>query len=205
MSRLIGRFSRLAGRWSGDGSRALVTLTVVVAALTGCGSALAATAPGPIAPSYLFSIPSASGSLTGANDQHLTLRLTGTRDHLTRFSDRPVLQSLVVANVDFARRFKHFAGARSNAVLTYTRSGRQIPVSIVLSIGQPRWDAHRHTWTFAASRIHKGGGNVPGADIYVKPRAIPDTPGLHPRRAPDRRPQKLRPTSLPALRELRKR
>jgi uncharacterized protein YjbI with pentapeptide repeats len=173
MSRLIGRFSGVARRRSRGGSRALATLTVVVAALTGCGSALAATAPGPIGPSYLFSIPSASGSLTGADDQHLTLRLTGTRDHLTRFSDGPVLQSLVLANLDFARRFTHFASARSNAVLTYTRSGRQIPVSITLTIGQPRWDAHRRTWTFAASRIHEAGGSVPAANIYVEPRVTP--------------------------------
>ena len=173
MSRLIGRFSWAARRWSRAGSRALVTLTVVVAALTGCCSALAATTPGPVAPSYLFSIPSASGSLTGADDQHLTLRLTGTRDHLTRFSDRPVLQSLVIANVAFARRFRHFVRSRSNAVLTYTQSGSQIPVSTVLTVDRPRWDARRHTWTFSASRIGKRGRNAPGANIYVKPAAIP--------------------------------
>jgi uncharacterized protein YjbI with pentapeptide repeats len=172
MSRLTRRFRWVSGRRSRDRSRALVTLTVVVAALTGCSSALAAATPGPVAPSYLFSIPSASGSLTGADDQHLTLRLTGTRGYLTRFSDRPVPQSLVVANVAFARRFTHFASSRSNAVLTYTQSGRQIPVSIVLTIGQPRWDVRHHSWTFSASRIRKRADNA-GTDIYVKAPPIP--------------------------------
>jgi hypothetical protein len=52
-------------------------LIVAVAGLIGCGSALAAGTPRPpAAASYLFSIPTASGSLSGPNDQHLTLRLT---------------------------------------------------------------------------------------------------------------------------------
>ncbi len=60
----------------GGGSRALVTLTVAVLALIGCSSALAASTARPPAPSDLFSVSTPSGSLTAANDQHLTLRLT---------------------------------------------------------------------------------------------------------------------------------
>jgi Pentapeptide repeats (8 copies) len=175
MIRLAGRFRAVGGRTRHvTGGDLLAALTVAVAALTGGGSALAATTPGPIALSYLFSVPAASGSLTGPNDQHLTLRLTGTRDYLSRFTDRPLRQAFVVANVDFARRFKHyFASSRPNAVLTYTRSGGQIPVSIGLTIGQPRWDAHHHTWTFPATRIRKHTDNLPGTTIHIKPPLIP--------------------------------
>jgi uncharacterized protein YjbI with pentapeptide repeats len=162
---------RLAGRFTA------VAAAVAVAALTGGGSALAATTSGPVALSYLFSVPAASGSLTGPNDQHLRLRLTGAPNYLSRFTDRPLSQAFVVANVDFVGRFKHyFANSRPNAVLTYTRSGGQIPVSIGLTIGQPRWDAHHHTWTFAATRIRQQTENLPGTTVHITAPLI-STPG----------------------------
>jgi hypothetical protein len=149
MNPLIGGFRAVA-------ALATLTVAVAVAALTGCSSVLAATSGEPIAASTLFSIPTASGSLTGANDQHLTLRLTGTRDYLTRFTDRPLPQAFVVINGDFARRFKQYAaGSRPGAVLTFTRADGRIPVSIELTVRRPRWDAHRRTWSFAATRIRK--------------------------------------------------
>ena len=158
---------------SRGGRRALVTLTIVLAALVGCGSALAAAPRPPAAASYLFSIPTASGSLTGHDDRHLTLRLTHARDYLTRFTARPLRQAYVVANVDFARRFKsYFATSDPNAVLTYTPPGTQIPVSIVLTIRHPRWDAARHTWTFSATRIRKQPDNLPGTTIHITPPHI---------------------------------
>jgi hypothetical protein len=147
MNRLIGGFRAVA---------AGAALTVAVAALTGCSSALAATTDEPIAAISMFSIPTASGSLTGANDQHLTLRLTGTRGHLTRFTDRPLPQAFVVTNGDFVRRFKQYAaGSRPSAVLTFTRPDGRIPVSIELTVRRPRWDARDRTWAFAATRIRK--------------------------------------------------
>jgi hypothetical protein len=77
-----------------------------VAALFACSPAVCGAPTRSAAPQYLFSIPSASGSLIGPSDKHLTLRLTGTRNYLTRFTDRPLRQAFVVANGDFARRFK---------------------------------------------------------------------------------------------------
>ena len=68
--------------------RALALLGVAMGGLIGGDSAIAAASPRALTPSYLFSIPTASGSLAGRNDRHLTLRLTGTRDYLTRFTDR---------------------------------------------------------------------------------------------------------------------
>ena len=154
-------------------SLALAILTVAAGALLGCSSALAAGTPRPPAPSYLFSIPSASGSLTGHGDRHLKLRLTRTRNYLTRFTDRPLRQAFVVANVDFARRFKtYFSGDAPNAVLTYARPGSRIPVSIVLTVRHPRWNARHRTWTFSATRIRKQPDNSPGTTVHIKPPSI---------------------------------
>jgi uncharacterized protein YjbI with pentapeptide repeats len=154
--------------------RRLAAFTVGLGALLACGSAVAASTTRPAVPHYLFSVPTATGSLTGPNDHHLTLRLTRARDYLTRFTDRPLRQAAVVANVDFARRFHgYFTGSNPNAVLTYTPHGAQIPVSIVLTIGQPRWNAQHFTWTFPATRIRKKPDHLPGTTIHIKPPLIP--------------------------------
>ena len=128
MIRLIGRPKAV--------SIPCAALCVIAVALIGSNSAMAATTAPAVSPGYLFSIPTAAGSLTGRSDAHLTLRMSGARDYLTRFTDRPLRQAFVVANVNFAKRFKgYFARSRPNAVLTYTPHGSQIPVSIVLTIG----------------------------------------------------------------------
>jgi hypothetical protein len=168
---VLPRGPNLRRLWSRHGSRSLSVLTVVVAALIGCASATAA--PRAAGPSYLFSIPTASGSLIGPNDRHLTLRMTDARDYLTRFTDHPLRQAFVVANGDFAKRFKrYFEGSDPNAVLTYTPPGAHIPVSIVLTLGQPRWDARHHTWTFPAARIRKQPDNLPGSTVHIRPPLI---------------------------------
>jgi uncharacterized protein YjbI with pentapeptide repeats len=169
--------------------QAIAGLAVVGCALLACGPAMAAGTPAPPssppgprfsspsaeAPQYLFSIPTASGSLIGRSDKHLTLRLIGARRYLTRFTDRPLREAFVVANVAFARRFHgYFASSEPNAVLTYTPPGAQIPVSIVLTIGQPRWNARHHTWTFPATRIRKKPDNLPGTTVHIKPPYIPN-------------------------------
>jgi hypothetical protein len=146
-----------------------------MAAMFACSSAVAASATRAAPAHYLFSIPSASGSLTGPNDQHLTLRLTDARRYLTRFTDRPLRQATVVANVDFSRRFKgYFVSGEPNAVLTYTARGSQIPVSIVLTLGAPRWNAKRFTWTFPATRIRKQSDTLNGTAIHIQPPVIPN-------------------------------
>ena len=150
-------------------------LAVGMAAMFSCSSALAARTTRPTVPQYLFSIPSGSGSLTGPNDRHLTLRLSDARRYLTRFTDRPLRQAAVVANVDFARRFRgYFGSVKPNAVLTYTPRGSQIPVSVVLTIGAPRWNAKRFTWTFLATRIRKRPDNLPGTTVHIPPPLIPN-------------------------------
>lgn len=151
-------------------------LAVGVAALIAGSSASAATIPSPpSAVGYLFSIPTAAGSLRGPNDQHLTLSLIGTRDYLTRFTDRPLREAYVLADGTFVKRFRGFFGAvKPNAVLTYTPPGSAIPVSIVLTVGQPRWNASRATWTFPATRIRKQPDDLPGARVQIKPTLVPN-------------------------------
>ena len=112
--------------------RVLTVLAVCLATLLapGCGGSDDTTRRP--APAYLFSIEAGSGSLTKRADNHLTLRLIGARDYLTQFTDRPLRQAFVVANVDFARRFAgYFPSSKPNAVLAYTPRGAQIPASIV--------------------------------------------------------------------------
>jgi hypothetical protein len=170
---LTGKDEARRRGWRAYLSRAMAAFVATVAALLVASSTLfAATAP-PKQVNYLWSIPSASGSLTGRNDHHLTLRLVGVRDYLTRFTDRPVRRAYVVVNVDFVRRFKrYFADAKPNAVLSFTQPGHRIPTDIVLQIGQPRWHPKTSTLTFPAVRILKREDNLPDTTVHIKPPLI---------------------------------
>ena len=122
---------------------------------------------------YLWSIPSASGSLTGPDNRHLVLRLVGVRGYLTRFTDRPVRTAFVVANADFVRRFKrYFADAKPNAVLSFSKDGNTIPTEIVLEIGQPQWNPKTSTFTFPTVRIPRREDDLPGTTVRIKPPLI---------------------------------
>ena len=155
------------------GAIAAFGLTVAML-LVASSTPFAATAPRRQV-NFLWSIPSASGSLTGPNDRHLVLRLVGMRNYLTRFTDRPVRQAFVVANVDFVRRFKrYFADARPNAVLSFSQRGHRIPTQIVLKIGHPRWNPKTSTLTFRAVRILKREDDLPDATVHIKPPLIPN-------------------------------
>jgi hypothetical protein len=133
---------------------------------------LAATAPRRQV-NYLWSIPSASGSLRGPDDRHLVLRLVGMRRYMTRFTDRPVRRAFVVANVDFVRRFtRYFAHAKPNAVLSFSRRGHRIPRQIVLKIGHPRWHPKSSSMTFRAVRIRRKEDDLPDATVHIKPPMI---------------------------------
>ena len=144
------------------------------------GVAMSVAQPGQVAAGtarrqvhFLWSIPSASGSLTGPNDRHLVLRLVGVRNYLTRFTDRPVRRAFVVANVDFVRRFKrYFADAKPNVVLSFSQHGHRIPTEIVLQIRHPRWDPKTSTLTFRAVRILKREDNLPDTTVHIKPPLI---------------------------------
>jgi hypothetical protein len=160
--------------------RTIVVLPLCAAALiaSSCGGDSADEGPPPA--SFLFSIPAASGSLRGPSDDALTLRLAGTRNYLTQFSDRPLREAFVIANVDFVRLFpRYFPGSEPNAVLTYTPQDARIPISVVLTIGAPHWNASRSTWTIPARRIRKQADNLPGSTVQIAPPAIPNPRSLH--------------------------
>lgn len=179
MIRLPARFARLVSRHRRviAAAVAAAALGVAVAVLISSGSAMTSTTyRPPSAASYLFSIPTSSGSLTAANGRrHLTLRLTGAREYLTRFTDRPLREAFVVANTEFVSRYNtYFAASNPNAVLTYTATGDRVPVSIVLTIAEPRWNAQQRTWTFSATRIRKQLDTLPGTTVHIKPPFIPN-------------------------------
>ncbi|HEX5193705.1 MAG TPA: hypothetical protein VFW09_12955 [Solirubrobacteraceae bacterium] len=160
-------------RW--DAGRRLLTALELVLLASGVvvGQAGAATVAPASAARYVFSIPTVSGSLRARGDRHLTLKLVVNRNYLTRFTERPLRRAFRVANVDFARRFKcYFGKSGPNAVLTYTPRGSRNPASIVLTVGQPRWNAKRATWTFPATRIRKQPDNLPGTTVQNKPPLI---------------------------------
>ena len=165
-------------RWYGQVKRPLalvVAIAASLAALTAGTSTPSAATPARQQLNYMWAIPSVSGSLTGPNDQHLTLRLAGVRDYLTRFTDRPVRNASVVANVDFVRRFKHyFADSNPNAVLSYSLTGKAIPTAVVLELGQPRWDPKTASLTFPAKRIPHMEDNLPDTTVHIKPPFIPN-------------------------------
>ena len=165
-------------RWYGQVKRPLALVAAIaasVAALTAGTSALSAATPARLQLNYMWAIPSASGSLTGPNDQHLTLRLVGVRDYLTRFTDRPVRKAYVVANVDFVRRFNsYFADSKPNAVLSYSLRGKAIPTAVVLELGQPRWDPKTASLTFPARRIPHMEDDLPDTTVHIKPPFIPN-------------------------------
>ncbi len=163
-------------RWYRQVKRPLVlvvAITASLAALTAGTSTLSVATPARQQLNFMWAIPSASGSLIGPNDQHLTLRLVGVRDYLTRFTDRPVRNAFVVANVDFVRRFKsYFAGSNPNAVLSYSLGAKAIPTAIVLELGQPRWDPKTASLTFPAKRIPRMEDNLPDTTVHIKPPFI---------------------------------
>jgi hypothetical protein len=176
------RWDRREGRRRGRGRPTMALLwprgAIAAFGLTvGVLLIVSSTLPAATAPAqqinYLWSIPSASGSLTGPGDRHLTLRLVGVRDYLTRFTDRPVRRANVVANADFTRRFKrYFADAKPNAVLSFSEDGNSIPTEIVLKIGQPQWHPKTSTLTFPAVRVPRREDDLPDTTVHIKPPLI---------------------------------
>jgi hypothetical protein len=48
----------------------------------------------------------------------------------------------------------------------------------VLTIGAPRWNGKRSTWTFPATRIRKKPDNLPGTTVHIRPPLIPNPRGF---------------------------
>lgn len=156
--------------------------------LTGCSADLTTSAEGADgdavaqvstedtgATTYLWVQTASGGTLLGSGDD-LTLTLEGVPDHLTRFTDRPMHDAYVVAPEDTARRWTEFFDtAAPNATLSYTVEGSDVPQIIVLTLGQPVYDADAATMTYPATRVAVTPDDLPDTTRHIDPPVV-DTP-----------------------------
>lgn len=123
---------------------------------------------------FLFAQDAAGGSLRGPDDQHLTLKLTGVRDWVTRFDDRPVRAGATVDLRDFLARWKgRFAKSPPNAVLSFRVAGDTRPRDMVLELRDPHYDRATATLTYSARRIRRTTDTLPGTRHTDKPVVYP--------------------------------
>ena len=131
--------------------------------------ALAAPDPNPI--NLLFVEEAAGGTLTGPDDQHLTLTLKVLRDYVTTYSDRPIRAASLMPNQQFVDMWhNYFRTSPPNAVLSIKDSNikdnrdirRQggvspaiVPISLVLTLSNPKLAADQKSITYEAKRILK--------------------------------------------------
>ena len=131
--------------------------------------ALAAPDPNPI--NLLFVEEAAGGTLTGPDDQHLTLTLKGLRDYVTSYSDRPIRAASLMPNQQFVDMWhNYFRTSPPNAVLSIKDSNIKdiraikqqggvspaiVPISLVLTLSNPKLAADQKSVTYQAKRILK--------------------------------------------------
>ena len=131
--------------------------------------ALAAPDPNPI--TLLFVEEAAGGTLTGPDDQHLTLTLKGLRDYVTSYSDRPIRAASLMPNQQFVDMWhNYFRTSPPNAVLSIKDSNIKdiraikqqggvspaiVPISLVLTLSNPKLAADQKSVTYQAKRILK--------------------------------------------------
>lgn len=148
---------------------ALVAVAVAVAALAACAgssppprsgsSSSGSPAPSPQA-SYLWSVTSAGGRIEGVGadtgNEDLTLVMTGLRDYVTQFPDRPLREAYAVPTQQLVDRWSEwFATSPPNAVLSFVAGDDPNPRVVVLELGQPTYDPGAATLTFPARHIHR--------------------------------------------------
>ena len=124
--------------------------------------------------SYLFSQTAAGGSLRGTDERELTLTLSGVRDRVTRFTDRPARKAQTVDVRDFLARWDaRFAVAPPNAVLSYRSPAERAPRELVLELRNPRYDRAARTMTYDARRIPETTDRIPGTKHPRRPVVQP--------------------------------
>lgn len=161
----------------------VAAVAVALPALAGCSTDLATAAPAAAGASaqeldrFLWVQTAQSGTLTGPDEQHLTLVLQGVPDHLVRFTDRPDRESYLVAPEDTARRWPELFGDDGpNAALSVTAEPGDPaaePVVIVLTLGQPVYDPAAATMTYPAARIVDAPDDLPDASRPIDVDATP--------------------------------
>ena len=131
--------------------------------------ALAAPDPNPI--NLLFVEEAAGGTLTGPDDQHLTLTLKVLRDYVTTYSDRPIRAASLMPNQQFVDMWhNYFRTSPPNAVLSIKDSNIKdiraikqqggvspaiVPISLVLTLSNPKLAADQKSITYEAKRVFK--------------------------------------------------
>ncbi|MCX6434320.1 MAG: hypothetical protein NTX29_16640 [Actinobacteria bacterium] len=136
-------------------SIALLSLLTTLGLLaSGCSTPPDTTSPAPV--SYLWVVNSEGGTITGSGDENLTLTLTGVREYVTQFADRPVRHAYVLSTMDFENRWADwFSPVTPNAVLSFTEPASPMPASIVLEVTDPVYDESARTLSFTATRLHR--------------------------------------------------
>ena len=132
----------------------LALLTTLGLLTTGCSTPADTTSQAPV--SYLWVVNSEGGTIAGSGDTGLTLTLTGVRDYVTQFADRPVRHAYVLSTLDFENRWADwFSPVTPNAVLSFTEPASPMPASIVLEVTDPVYDESARTLSFTATRLHR--------------------------------------------------
>jgi len=128
--------------------------SAILMALALASPMIIAATPAPTPVSWLFVEEAGGGTITGPDDEHLTLTLTHLRNYVTAFTDRPIRTTTAVPNPLFFQKYPEmFAGDPPNAVLSYSKAHSIQPISLVLTLSNPRFDAIHKTVKYDAVRI----------------------------------------------------
>ena len=123
---------------------------------------------------YLFSQDASAGSLTGPDELHLTLTLTGIRRWVTRFTDRPFHAAQTVDLRDFLDRWNgRFGASPPNAVLSFKVAGDPRLRDMVLELRNPRYDRAEDTIVYSARRIRRTPDRLQGTRFHLPPVVYP--------------------------------
>ena len=128
--------------------------SVILMALALASPMIIAATPAPTPVSWLFVEEAGGGTITGPDDQHLTLTLTHLRNHVTAFTDRPIRSTTAYPNAMFFQKYPEmFAGDPPNAVLSYSKAHSIQPTSLVLTLSNPIYDSRLKKVKYDAVRI----------------------------------------------------
>lgn len=111
----------------------------------------------------LWAITSAAGEITGIGSdtgtEDLTLTMSGLRENVTQFSDRPLRQAATIPTQQLVANWPElFSNSQPNAALSFVADADPNPRVIVLQLGQPTYDAAAASISFPAKHLHRERG-----------------------------------------------
>lgn len=148
-----------------------------------CAAAIALTVAGCAAgdanegaeESFLWVVTAAGGTVDAHDDRTLVLTLTGVSDQATQFADRPFRDAYLLPTAELAESWAGWFGDDPpNAALTFTPAGGTTPLSVVVELSDPVYDAG--TLAFTAVRVAEEPEVHPDAAgaVDVAPTVLPD-------------------------------